>query len=486
MSDRSRATEPLFYRAPFAAGKDGKVPRDYQFAGAEFALARDHCLIGDEPGVGKTLQAILVGNALQAKRTLIVSPASLRLNWERECWRWAALPDAHKQTYLCTKNVSPNHAYNIISYDGLRNKHMLAAILATGWDHVVLDEAHAIKTRDTKRTKAVIEHLPGVTRRFTLLSGTILPNEPAECYNAVRLMNWDAIDRMSEDAFREYYYDLGGGMVRSPHWRDDLQANVNELHWSNKVRNVPRHMDELQDRLRTHVMIRRLKSQVLDQLPPKQYHLVPLAITPEMKAAMSHPGWGLAEKLHEINPDDFTGSLAVDGQVSTARRLLGEAKAPAVCDYIEDLLKGGTAKLVVAAWHTSVLTLLRERLEKYGLVCIDGSTTLRARQKAVDRFNGNPAIGLAPDPDVRIILGQTQVIGEGFTLTEAQDVVLAEPDWVPGKIAQVVDRCHRFGQRGTYVLAHLPVVPNTLDEKIVSTAIEKDQSIYLALDAVSS
>ena len=476
--DRSRATEPLFYRAPWARGRDGSEPREFQFAGVEYALARDHCLIGDEPGVGKTLQGIMVGNAIEAKRSLVICPASLRLNWEREIWRWSTTPNVSTYTILkAGHGVSDKAHYNILSYDLMRNKDILAAVLALRWDHVILDEAHAIKSRAAKRTRAVIDEdkLPKVTGRFTALSGTIMPNQPIEVYSICRLLDWNAIDYMSEDDFREYYYGEGGGMVRSPHWREDLQANVNELHWSDKVRNVPRNLEELQRRLRTKIMVRRLKDQVHTQLPAKQFHLVPLAITPEMRAALKHPGWGLAEKLHEIDPTAFEAHVGVDGEVSTARRLLGEAKAIPGCEYVETLLDGGTRKLVVSAWHSSVLEVARGRLEKYGLVYMDGATGATARQKAVDRFQA--------DDKVRIILGQGAVLGEGWTLTQAQDAVLLEPDWVPGRITQMVDRIHRLGQKGAHVQAHLPVVPGTLDERIVATAVEKDRNIYQALDA---
>ena len=76
-----------------------------------------------------------------------------------------------------------------------------------------------------------------------------------------------------------------------------------------------------------------------------------------------------------------------------------------------------------------------------------------------------------------------QPLGEGWTLTAAQDVVFAEVDWVPGKNDQLLDRVHRIGQGGGYVIGHIPVVPDSLDERILGTAIKKDQSIYKALDA---
>lgn len=474
---RSRAIEPSFFRAPHPPTE---MPREYQQAGVEYALARDHCLIGDAPGVGKTAQAILISNAIKARKTLVVCPASLRLNWEEEIWRWSTVPNV--STYPISKardGVSDFAHYVIISYDLLRNTAILAALLAQRWDHVILDEAHALKDpKGNKRTRVICapDMLPRVAGRFTLLTGTPMPNQPREAYNACRLLDWDCIDNMSLEDFNEHYYGEGGGMVRTPVWDEKLMAKVSKVHWSDTVRNVPQNLDELQRRLRSKIMVRRLKAQVLPQLPPKQFHLAPLAITPEMKQALRHPGWARVGQLIEMDPAEFAAGVGVDGEVSTARRVLGEAKVGPACDYIDELLHEGIDKLVVSAHHTSVLAVARARLEKYGLVFMDGATAPNKRQAIVHQFQN--------DPKIRVILGQTQVLGEGHTLTAAQDVVLLEPDWVPGRIEQMVDRIHRIGQTGSYVQAHLPVVPNTLDERVISTAIAKSKDIHLALDAV--
>lgn len=474
---RSRATSPIFFRAPHPPQV---VPRDYQLAGVEYALSREHCLIGDQPGVGKTAQGILLSNAMQAKKTLVVCPASLRLNWERECWAWSTIPNVLTYPVLKARDgVSDEADYVIMSYDLLRNPAIMAALLAQKWDHVILDEAHALKDpKGNKRTKAICapDMLPRVTGRFTMLSGTILPNQPIEVYNACRLLDWSSIDHMSLEDFREEYYGMGGGMVRSPVWDPEIGAKVSKVHWSDEVRNAPQNLDDLQRRLRSKIMIRRIKAQVLDQLPPKQFHMAPLEITPGIRLALKHPGWALASQLYDMDPTEFSASIPIDGEVSTARRLLGEEKVGPACDYVDELLAEGVEKLVVSAWHSSVLKIARERLQKHGLAYMDGSTSTVARQKAVDTFQQNP--------NVKVILGQTQVMGEGWTLTAAQDVVLLEPDWVPGRIEQMVDRIHRIGQTGAYVQAHLPVVPGTLDERVIATAIEKSKDIHAALDAI--
>lgn len=475
---RSRALTPLFFRGPYPENSDGKAPLPFQHAGAEYALAVPHCLIGDQPGVGKTLQGILISNAMEAKRTLVICPASLRRNWEREVWRWSMRENV--RTYPVFKardGVDLTADWVIMSYDLLRNATIFEALMSRRWDHLILDEAHAIKDpKGNKRTVAICapDALPSVVGRMTLLSGTIMPNQPMEVYNAARLLCWDAIDRMSADAFRTYYYGEGGGMVRGLAYDEAVGGTVSKLHWSNKVRNQPRNLDELQQRLRGNFMIRRTKDEVLPQLPAKRYSMEPLDVTPDIRQALKHPGWGEVSKLYEAVGGDFDIEVPVDGDISTARRLLGEAKVGPICDLIDDLMADGVEKLLVTAHHTSVLAEARKRLAKYGLAYMDGATSGNKRQAEADKFMSRS--------DCRIILGQTQVIGEGWTLTAAQDCVLMEPDWVPGRIEQTVDRLHRQGQKGEYVLAHVPIVPGTLDERIIAKAIQKDAHIYEALD----
>lgn len=463
--ERSWATEPEFYEAPHPPSVQ---PHPYQFAGAEFALARDHCIVGDAPGLGKSCEGVLISNAMKAKKTLVVCPASLRLNWEREVWLWSTTPNVLTYPVLkASDGVSLEADYLIISYDLLRNENIYSAIMDARWDHVILDEAHYLKSRDTKRTQLITapDGLPSVTGRFTLATGTLLPNQPSEAYNSIRLCNWDAIDRASYEDFRNFYYGEGEGFVTIRGKRQ----------WSNRVRNQPRNLDDLNERLRSKVMVRRLKEHVLTQLPPKQWHPFPLVVTSLMKEALKHEGWAEAQRLYEMNAHAFDRGVPVDGAISTAMRLLGEAKAPSVADYIDDLFDSGIKKLIVAGLHLSVLKYLRERLAEYGVVYIDGSTSPTKRQLAVDAFQNDDKVG--------IILGQMLPLGEGWTLTAAQDVVFAEFNWVPGRNDQMLDRINRMGQMGDYTIGHIPVVPGTLDERVLATAIEKDVSIHATLDA---
>jgi len=481
----------LFYRAPHPPNV---TPMEFQLAGVEYAINREHCLFGDAPGLGKSAECVLVSNAIEAKRTLVVCPASLRLNWEREIWTWSTTPNVTTHPVLKSADgVNINSDYVIISYSLLANRAIREAILDVTWDNLILDEAHAMKDPGgNTRTKAICgftdrhnDYHPGiesVVGRITMASGTILPNQPIECYNAIRLMNHGAIDFMSLEDFRQYYYREGGGMVRGPYEttmtnKDGIEIAIqkNGLHWSNTVRNVPRRMKDLQRRLRKHVMVRRLTEEVLPQLPAIRWQPVPLEMTAGIRKALKHPGWKEAEKLHQMDDGAFNTGIPIDGAISTARRELGEAKAPKVADYVEELLLSGTHKIIVSAWHHSVLDYLRERLSGYGLVYMDGGTSAPQKQNAVDKFQNHDG--------TEIILGQMITLMMGWTLTASSNVVNAEPDWVPGNNEQLMFRVRRIGQTASHLIGHMPIVPDTLDERILGTAISKDKNIYQALDA---
>jgi len=196
------------------------------------------------------------------------------------------------------------------------------------------------------------------------------------------------------------------------------------------------------------MMVRRSMIDVGHQLPDLDIRLTPL-------------------KLPTSIYTEAMGALgATDEQTSTARRLLGEAKAPVVAQIISDELESNTYdKIVVFAYHKNSLQILRKALEKFGLVYLDGETSESDRTEAVQLFQG--------DKSVRVFLGQQTAGGVGITLTGAANIVLVEPSWVPDDNLQAIKRVHRLGQ-DQHVLARLFTVAGTLDDSIIRTNHRKD------------
>ena len=485
--ERSRATEPLFFEAPYPE-QSGWEPSPYQHAGVEYRIQTKHGMFGDVPGLGKTAEAILTGNTFEAQHTLVLCPASLRLNWEREIWHWSTLEDV--STYPILKSadgVSLTHDYVIASYNALSNRGIYDAIMEGWWDHLILDEAHFLKSHNanirTSRTLGGVhkdEHWEGIISRvgnITALSGTPMPNGPVEVYNLIRMLDWEAIENMSLESFRDHYYDLGWGFQVGfyDEEQEDGETITKYGRHRKQVRNVPKNLKELQDRLRGSVMVRRQKEQVLSQLPPVTWQPVPIAEDVHTRRFRKSDSFGAAERFYDFDPDAFDTTIPINGEISTARKEAGIVKRAFVAAYCNDLLQTGVEKIVVSAWHHEVLDFLKDKLYKHGLVYMDGNTSPVRKQEAVDAFQ--------TDPKVRVILGQQLPLGLGWTLTEAQDVVFAEIDWVPGNNVQLMDRINRRGQMGDRTLAHVPFIPDTLEEKIFGRAVEKSIAIHSALDA---
>jgi SWI/SNF-related matrix-associated actin-dependent regulator 1 of chromatin subfamily A len=441
----------------------------FQVASVDYALQRQHTLVGDQPGLGKTPIAICFANETQAKRVLVVCPASIRLQWVRRIREWSTMP---RPFHIHCIDKGRRGAYDpkmqylwtVVSYD-LASADATGAALAAGtYDLMILDEGHYVKTIDIRRTRAIFggghpppPFAPLHTRVGSILAltGTPLPNRPREAYTLARGLCFDAIDWASEDKFRERYNPSMRGVSR------DGNVYIDER--------TGRHA-ELQARLRAHFMVRHLKHEVLPQLGYPDYDIIQVTETGAVKQALQ------AEKLLDIDPEDLEGCDAtVLGHIAAARRLMGVAMAPQVAEYANMLIDGGEEKLVIFGWHIEVLDILEKALQRHGTIRIDGRTGPAAKEKLIGDFIRNPR--------TRVAIGNILSMGVGTDgLQEvACHALIAEPDWVTGQNQQCVDRLHRGGQKRS-VQADFFVAPNSLAEKVLASALRKGHIIDAALD----
>lgn len=439
----------------------------FQKAGVEYALRRQNTLIGDQPGLGKTAQAICFANEISAKRVLVICPANIRLQWVKMIKRWTTMqwpyliyPILHGRS-----GVHPKAAWTVVSYDLARTEAIGRALARGTYDLLILDEGHYLKTIDSQRTRAVFGRhddkepafapLAGQAGAVLALTGTPLPNRPREAYTLARGLCFDSIDWMSEEAFTRRFNPV---MKRET---AEGKIYIDER--------TGRH-GELQARLRSNFMVRRLKREVLTQLKVPFLDIVHVEETGPVKQALK------AESLLDIDPENFEGADAeVLGHIAVVRRLMGLAIAPLAADYVEMLLDGGEEKVVVFGWHIEVLNILQQRLAKYGVVRIDGSVGAAKKQALVDDFRTRP--------DIRVFLGNIQSVGIGTDgLQEvAAHAVFAEADWTPGNNEQCVDRLDRGGQL-RQVQADFLVAPGSFSERILAAALRKRQVTHRALD----
>lgn len=452
----SRAETPLdpfvIYPSP-----RGRKFMPFQEADIEYALERKKVIIGDEPGLGKTMVAIGLANALGATRILVVCPASGRLNWRKHIRNWSTIPNV--SVYPVMKGldgINPYANWTLISYDLARSDELWDALDALDWDIVVFDEAHYLKSHEAKRTVAMLgswdRKKKGLIHRVPYvlpMTGTPLPNRPRECYTIMRALCWEAIDFMTYDQF-QYRFNPS---MKMP---------------SGKTREMRGRLPELQMRLRCNIMVRHLKKDVLKDLPPKRYELVYVEPTGGIRKVLK------AESLLHIDPAELLGAqFSAEGAVATVRREMGEAMVPRVIEHVVTMLEGGVEKLLLFGHHRGVIAALEKALEHYGLVKIIGGTPVGRRQEIAEAFQ--------EDPRIRIFLGQMQAAGEIIDLYAASHVVFAEPSWAPKDNEQCVDRAHRHGQLG-HVLAQFLVAEGSFSEIVLGTAINKHHVIDQTLD----
>jgi SWI/SNF-related matrix-associated actin-dependent regulator 1 of chromatin subfamily A len=423
----------------------------YQKAGVEWCLKRKTSIIGDQPGLGKTMQFIGLMNYWRTNSSLVICPASLKYNWEKELRKWMTeAPDI--DVVVGTKHrISPYARTVIVNYDLLSHKTIASQLLARRFDCATADEFHYLKNGEAKRTKSVLDKTNGVIRtadKKVLLSGTPILNRPIELHAPLSSLSPETIHPHIS------YFDYG---------RKFCAAHEGPFGWDFKgSSNLP----ELNTRLRSTVMIRRMKKDVLSQLPDKTLSIVPLAQDKETKKILAQ------EK--NVNIDELKRkALNLDGgELAKERHEMALAKIPACLDHITTLLQGGLEKVVVFAYHRDVIAALHKGLAEYRPVVTHGGCSAVQKNQAVEDFQNKP--------EIQVFIAQVDT-AVGYTITAASHGVFVEFPWVPAILEQALDRMHRIGQKNA-VLGQLLVVRGSLEENMLVTIFDKQSKITKAVD----
>lgn len=463
----------------------------YQKAGVAFALQRTGTLIADEMGLGKTIQAIGVINAdPKIQKVCIICPASLKINWHRELSKWLTRP---LSIGIVEPGTWPTTDIAIVNFDII---HKFPTKANFWWDLLVVDEAHYLKSKDARRTKHILGYKPtakavkaaaepGATekqkkagqartpipaRRKILMTGTPIVNRPQELFPLV--------NAVCPEEFPDFFRFA----------KRYCHATQNGFGWDFKGAS---NLAELQDRLRQTCMVRRLKKDVLTELPPKVRSVIELpsegleAVSKEATAARAHEdkltALKVAVELSKAEGDDQykaavqamrEGMTASFAELAKLRHDTAIAKLPLVIEALTEELEE-VDKLLVFAHHRDVLEAIRDAFP--GSALVYGGMTGEDKMREVDRFQKRP--------DCRVFVGQFQAAGVGLTLTAASLVCFAEEDWVPGNVSQCEDRAHRIGQKDCVMVKHL-VLAGSLDVEIARQSVAKQTVIDAALDNV--
>ena len=403
-------------------------PYDYQKEGIAYALKYKRCIFGDQPGLGKTLQAIGTVTIAKSYPCLVICPAALKINWQREFKKFAGkqaliLDDRNKgswQRYIETKCCD----IFITNYESLKKYFVLRVkddarftMKSIEFDprislfrSVIIDESHKCKSTKTQQSKFVEGICKG--KEYILeLPGTPVVNDNTDLIQQLKIMG-----RLE---------DFGGYKFFVDRYCDGLRksSNLRELNW----------------RLWNTCFFRREKSKVLTQLPDKsrQYIEVDISTRREYEKAEND----LIQYLRDYkNASDEKITKAMRGEVMVRMGILksisARGKIKVFSEFIHDVIDGGE-KLIVFAYLKDVVHELKKLFPDAVLVTGDENPT--QKQISVDRFQN--------DPSCKLIILNYKSGGTGLTLTASSRVAFIEFPWTFSDCEQAEDRAHRNGQK---------------------------------------
>jgi hypothetical protein len=412
----------------------------YQWAAVHYVLDARRSFLADEQGLGKTVEALAAIEADEAYPAVVICPASMKLGWQREAERW--LPHRTAEVVEGRATIPAIGEITILNYEIVAaHREALARLRPRA---LVVDESHYCKNPRAKRTHAVrrlAAAMPPDGLRLAL-TGTPVLNHADELIAQLRV-----IGRLE---------DFGSGAQFSHQFRGELSEE--RLHWH----------------LRRRCFVRRLKREVLPQLPAKRQVVVPVALTNEAEYRLAERDVIEWLKAQPLDLSTLNAKIAATlraerlAQLGALQRLAARGKLRAALAWIEDFLASGEP-LVVFARHIEVQEAVIRRFPD--AVHILGSDSLRARAQAIDAFQ-------SPDGP-QLIVGATRVAGQGITLTRASNVAFLELEWTPAMHDQAEDRCHRIGQRDAVTAWYL-LAANTIDEAM-ARVIQSKRSIVAAV-----
>lgn len=444
-------------------------PYAYQLEGVRYALDHKRCIFGDQPGLGKTLQAIcsVVKAHREAKTygetfpTLVICPAALKVNWKREFKKFAGvdaiiLDDSNRARWekfweLKRPDGEALSPVFITNYESLKkffvrkvrnsSRFTLNSIEFDERIHlfksVIIDESHKCKSAKTQQAKFVEGICRGKKWVFAL-TGTPVVNNNTDLIQQLRILG-----RLDDfGGYKQFVARFCDGPKQS--------SNMKELHY----------------RLWCCCFFRREKAKVLTQLPDKMRQYITCEITNRKEYQDAEDNF-LKYLRQYKHADDDKIARAMRGEVMVRMGILKEiaarGKVKAVADFIHDVIDGGE-KLIMFAYLKEVVMALKEEFPD--AVTVTGSDNIMQKQNAVDRFQN--------DPECKLIILNYKSGGTGLTLTSSSRVGFIEFPWTYSDCEQAEDRAHRNGQKNA-VNCYYFLGDKTIDEYMYKVIqIKKD------------
>jgi superfamily II DNA or RNA helicase len=436
-------------------------------------------LLADEPGLGKTAQALLAAQAANAYPLLVVVPNVVKTNWAREVGLWT--PNRSATVIHGNGDTIDGFADIVIVNYEVLDRHV-GWLGDLGFRGMVVDEAHFIKNKSSQRSQHVLELSERVRRRVVhpllmALTGTPLINDIEDFAAIWQFLGWiddtkpraelmealEATGLTPEDpgfypAARRCVVDLG--IVRRR--KVDVAADIP----ARRIADLPVELDDQASRSIREAerdLARRLVAQYETALARRKS-------APVVEGGIDHD---LVRRI-ATRERKATATKKNDENVFSMMRRIGQAKAGLAADYAAQLARSA-GKVVFFAKHIDVMDVAEETFEKRGIrfSSIRGDQTSTARQKQIDAF--------VNDPDVHIAVCSLTAAGVGVNLQVASNIVLAELSWTDAEQTQAIDRSHRIGQTEP-VTAWRIIAAQTIDARIAELIDSKAGLAARALD----
>jgi len=420
-----------------------RPPLQHQKEAIEKLSGSRRFILADDMGLGKTTCTIIAALETGAKKILIICPASLKINWQREIENYSDRP-----VYISEgKKFSTESDFVIVNYDILKNFHDTkekdnSLLNQSNFDLVILDEAHMISNPQAQRTK-IINHFVKNIKRVWLLTGTPMTSRPMNYYNLLNIIESPVAQNWMAYAIRycQGYQFMAG---RRKVWNVTGASNL----------------EELRDRTSKQIL-RRLKEDVLD-LPDKIISPVYL----RLKSKEYEELMGEYYAWYDKNPDEASSLTVQFSKLMKVRKVISNEKTKQTIEIVENIIEQGK-KVIVFTNFTDSLQTIYQHFGKQA-VYLDGSCSKPHRQKAVDEFQYNEKI--------KVFVGNIKAAGVGLTLTSAEVVIMNDLSFVPAEHSQAEDRAYRYGQKNN-VLVYYPLYENTIEGAIYDILNRKKQII---------
>ena len=416
-------------------------PYEYQREGICFGLEHKRIIIGDEPGLGKTLQSIGIVDTANAYPCLVICPSSLKINWQREFEKFtdksALVLDNNVRTtwgYLLSMGV---HQVAIVNYESLRKffvwdirggkqfrlKDVVFNPQIQAFKSIIIDESHRVKDPSAQQT-IFTKGLSVGKDWCILLSGTPVVNRPEDLIAQLSIMN-----RLGE---------FGGRAKFMADYCTDPKGKTAEPA-------VP--LSELSRQLYDTCMIRREKAKVLPQLPDKTRVDLYIEISNDKEYNLAAEDLAAyLQEYTECTDWEIRRKMRMEALVKfmTLRSLATKGKIAQAVDFIRTFLDSGKKLIVFCSLHEIV-----DELQKVvpRAVTVTGRDSAVNKQASVDAFQNNP--------NVQLIICSIKAAGVGLTLTAASDVAFIELAWTYADCCQCEDRAHRIGQKDNVTCYYL-------------------------------